>query len=130
MAQLNSQGPPIHYLIADRTGNAVVVELINNGIQIVRDENPWRVSTNFIISEEKPQGADAQCDRYRLLYSSLEQAQGTIASSDAWELLKNVSQESTIWSAVYNTITGDIQIVMGQAWDNKHDFSLDIISDS
>ncbi|HNT67095.1 MAG TPA: hypothetical protein PKN04_15030 [bacterium] len=43
---------------------------------------------------------------------------------EAMPLLQSVAQDRTIWSSVYNLTTGDIQIAMGQAYQNIHQFSL------
>jgi hypothetical protein len=43
-------GPPIHYLIADRTGHAAVVEYKDGSMQVVRNEDPWLAATNFYLA--------------------------------------------------------------------------------
>ena len=48
---------PLHYMLADRQGNAAVLEYLDGQLTVVRNEHTWQVSTNFIVSEEKPQEA-------------------------------------------------------------------------
>ncbi len=41
---------PIHYLIADSTGDSAIVEWIDGDMHIYRNEDSWQVSTNFIMA--------------------------------------------------------------------------------
>jgi hypothetical protein len=117
-------GPPIHYLIADASGNSAVVEFIDDEMRVLRNEGPWQVSTNFIISEERPQGADSSCWRYNAAYEALERASGDVSSEAVMAILDDVSQSNTIWSVVYDMAGGDIEVVMGREYDDVHEFKL------
>ena len=44
-------GVPLHYLIADAAGNSAVIEFVSGEMIVIRNEEPWQVSTNFIISQ-------------------------------------------------------------------------------
>ncbi len=119
-------GPPLHYLIADRAGNSVVIEFIDGEMILLKEENPWQVSTNFLISIEKPQGAGSSCWRYNQAYKELQTAEGNISSEEAMTILESVSQPSTIWSIVYNRTSGEIHLVVGGQYDNVHRFKLEM----
>jgi len=43
---------PVHFHIADASGKSVIVEYTDGKIVVVRQENPWQVSTNFLVSEK------------------------------------------------------------------------------
>ena len=43
-------GPPLHYLVADRSGNSVLVGFYQGEIQIIRNSQPWHIMTNFNLS--------------------------------------------------------------------------------
>ena len=124
-------GPPVHYLIADRSGNSAVIEFIDNEMRVLRNEGPWQVSTNFIISEEHPEGAASSCWRYNKAYEALEQVGGHISPGEAMAVLKDVSQSGTyytMWSVVYGMSSGDVQVVVGQHYDDIHEFGLPMMA--
>lgn len=120
-------GPPVHYLIADASGHSAVVEFIDDEMRVLRNEGPWQVSTNFIISEEHPQGADSSCWRYNAAYEALDQAGGDVSLEEAMAILETVSQSGTyhtMWSVVYDVADGDIGVVVGREYDDVHEFKL------
>ncbi len=41
-------GIPIHYLIADRSGQAALVEYYRGELFVFRNEAPWHLATNFL----------------------------------------------------------------------------------
>ena len=88
------------------------IEFVDEEMVVLRPDELWQVSTNFVISREQPEGADTLCWRYNRAYEILAEANGKVSSLDAMTLLENVSQDSTMWSVVYGMKTGDIQIVL------------------
>jgi hypothetical protein len=121
-------GPAVHYLIADAAGNSGVIEFVDGEMVVLRPDEPWQVSTNFVISREQPEGADTLCWRYNRAYETLAEANGKISSSDAMTLLQNVSQDSTMWSVVYGMKTGNIQIVLDRNYDKIREFKLEMMN--
>ncbi len=117
-------GPPLHYLIADQAGNSIVIEFIGGEMVLLEAEDPWQVSTNFLISVEKPQGANSSCWRYNHAYEELQTTEGNISSEAAMTILDSVSQPSTIWSIVYDRTSGEISVVVGRQYDKAHRFKL------
>ena len=100
---------------------SAVVEYTDGKIVVVREENPWQVSTNFLISEEsKP-----DCWRYKLVSESLSKADGEIPQDEAMLLLSRAKQDSTVWSVVYNLNTGQVHLAMGKDYENVHSFKLE-----
>jgi predicted choloylglycine hydrolase len=122
-------GPPLHYLIADAARNSAIIEFVAGEMIVLRPDEPWQVSTNFVISQEQPEGADSSCWRYNQAYETLAEAKGKISSTDAMTLLENVSQDSTMWSVVYGMTTGDIQIAAGRKYGEVKEFELEMKSD-
>ena len=117
-------GPPLHYLIADSSGNSAVVEFIDGEMKVLRNQQPWQVSTNFILSGHTPQSAVLQCDRYATASRTLKQTQGRLSQEEALTLLQDVSQPSTTWSIVYDMQTGQIAVAMGRDYTQVHYFRL------
>ncbi len=122
-----SGGPPLHYLIADSGGDSAVVEFIDGRMSVLRSDEPWQVSTNFLISGMTPEGAKASCWRYRRAYEALEEAQGLVSQGEALAILAGVSQPSTKWSIVYGMSTGDVQVAMDRVYDEVIIFPFDLV---
>jgi hypothetical protein len=118
---------PLHYMLADRQGNSAVLEYLDGQIMVIRSEHPWQVSTNFIVSEEKPQGATSSCWRYNKAYQALEQAGGSLSEDEAFDLLQQVSQGGnypTIWSVVYDLNNGQVRVVVDRKYDLMYTFQV------
>jgi predicted choloylglycine hydrolase len=120
-------GPPLHYFIADSSGKSAVVEFITGEMVVLPNTSPWQVSTNFLISQEQPQGANSSCWRYNKAFIALQQSGGSLTETEAMELLQDVSQPgdySTLWSVVYNLSQGEIVLAVGRDYGRVYDFSL------
>jgi hypothetical protein len=118
-------GPPIHYLVADSAGRSALVEFYRGEMVVTASEFPWHLATNFLYAAAG-ESAAGTCWRYDKLNQRLTQAQGRIAVQGAVALLEAVSQEGTQWSIVYGMSTGDINVVMGQKYDDAHTLHLDL----
>jgi hypothetical protein len=92
-------------------------------MRVLRNSEPWQVSTNFIISEPDAHS----CWRYNKASAALESAGGRITAGEAMDVLRSASQAGdypTIWSAVYNLSTGEVSVVMGRDYRETHTFRL------
>jgi metal-dependent hydrolase (beta-lactamase superfamily II) len=116
-------GPPLHYLLADRSGRSVLVEFYQGEMVLVPNDDPWHVATNFLLSSVRDP-AEGECWRYDRIEQSLTQAQGQLGSQEAMDLLSQVSQGLTQWSVVYGLSTGKVQVAMGQQYERLHTFHL------
>lgn len=111
---------PVHFHIADASGKSAIVEYVDGGISVVRGNKPWQVSTNFLFSEaSKP-----ECWRYSEAAKSLGDSEGSKSADEAMSLLQNTSQDSTMWSVVYNLTTGQVRLAMGKDYEHAHTFDL------
>lgn len=96
---IRMETPPIHYLIADSSGQSATIEFVSGKMIVMRNSESWQVSTNFIIhGSGAPQ--NVSCWRYNRAYSILEEKQGKLTSQEAMNLLQSVAQSNTIWSMV------------------------------
>lgn len=116
-------GPDLHYLIADAGGNSAVIEWVDGEMKILRNENLWQVSTNFVIygSYENEQ---YNYIRYSTCESFLSENNGNINEIEAINLLESVSQSTTQWSAVYNTQQKTLSLAMKRNFDFHFEFAL------
>jgi len=110
-------GPDLHYLIADATGNSAVIEWVGGEMIILRNEQMWQVSTNFVIYGSTNSTKQA-CSRYITCESVLTDKEGIINSTEALNLLETVSQSSTQWSVVYNMQKKKVKLVMGRNYED------------
>jgi Acyl-coenzyme A:6-aminopenicillanic acid acyl-transferase len=115
-----------HLLIADAHGNSAMVEFVDGEIKVIRSKKPWQVGTNFILSDnlESPR---TMCPRYDTIDRTLEQSNGRISTEKTMALLKEVSQHGaakTIFSMVYNQISGDIEIAVDRKFDRLYHYGL------
>lgn len=113
---------PAHFMIADANGDSAVIEFIEGETNILRNEKPWQVCTNFILSRDLFQKVGK--DRYDLAEQTLGDKNGILSEEEAMELLSAISQGGTVWSVVYNLKTGEADIVMGRKYDQVHSFDL------
>lgn len=118
---IRMETPPIHYLIADSSGHSVIIELVDGQMVVMENNNPWQVTTNFII-DGLNNWQDAPCWRYQTAWQTLDNMGGNLSESDAFNLLQNVSVSGTRWSVVFNLKTSQFQIVMGRDFDNPQYF--------
>ncbi len=119
-----SGGPAIHYLIADATGKAALVEFYKGEMVVIPHDAPWQQATNFLLSAVADGSTGGNCWRYDKIAARLLLAEGKFSTLDALTLLSDVSQSSTQWSVVYGISTGEVSIVMGRHYDKVYDFRL------
>ena len=115
-------GPPLHYLVADVTGEAALIEFYQGEMRIIPNEEPYHLATNFLLSATgSPAG---QCWRYDALRETLADKQGGLSAVQAVELLSSVAQDSTQWSIVYDMTSLEVSAIPGQQYEQVYSFSL------
>jgi len=115
------EGPPLHYLIADATGEGVLVEFYQGEMKVIPNESPYHRATNFIRSGQGD-SADGVCWRYDEIGQRLEESRGQLSNTEAMDLLQNVSQANTQWSIVYGMMDMDVLVAMDRDYDKLHAF--------
>jgi hypothetical protein len=121
-------GPPLHYLVADASGRAVLVEFYQERMRLLPNEGPWHQATNFLVSAQTG-SAEGTCRRYDQIHRLLSAAGGALGTTEAMDLLWDVSQNSTQWSVVYGMTTGEVRVVMGRQYGTLHTFHLSLAGD-
>lgn len=121
-------GPALHYLVADANHNSALVEFFHGEMNVIKNQADWHWSTNFLLSAagDSPEG---RCWRYDKIHQRFEDHGGRLSVEQAMGLLANVAQDVTQWSVVYEMSTGEINIVMGKAYDRVHDLHLELLRD-
>jgi choloylglycine hydrolase len=117
-------GPLIHYLLADPSGKAVLVEYYQGELFLLPNEGPWHVITNHFRCTAH---GDGGCERYRRLSDRLTEANGQLDSRAAMQMLEEVKQGMTQWSAVYDMTSGEIQVALGGDYGTVYSFQLGLV---
>jgi hypothetical protein len=117
-------GPHIHYLLADASGRAALLEFYRGEMVVLPNQDSWHLATNFL----RAQASDelGQCQRYDKIFQRLTESAGQLNAPDAMELLSQVAQGNTQWSVVYEMSTGSVNVVVGQEYDEVYNFYLDL----
>lgn len=118
--------PPIHYMLADSGGNSAIIEFVGYEMIVMRNTEPWQVSTNFVITGSNAPGT-TDCWRYNTAYGALSAAGGHLSPGSAMQLLEEVSQPHTLWSLVYGLDSGEIRVAVGSQFQTVEVFGLDTI---
>jgi hypothetical protein len=119
-------GPPLHYLVADRSGRAALVEFHGGEVVVMPEAGAWQAATNFTRSAIRGDAA-GECPRFDALVRRLTSVGGILAPKEALSLLQSVSQAGsspTQWSVVYNISHGQVDIVMGREYSRVHTLEL------
>ena len=116
-------GPPVHYLIADKSGSSGLVEFSGGEVKEIPNSGPWQGATNFLMSEATA-GPESRCWRYARISEEMEKKDGSLTDWESLRLLKNIAQDNTQWSVVYGISTGEIMVVMGRVYGDVHRFRL------
>lgn len=97
---LKTGGPNIHYLIADANGKSALIELKDGKTNIIRGDKNWQSATNFYLTgQEQP---NQQCHRFAKINRLMSDKKGDLSVDQTFNVLKDVSQQSTQWSVVYD----------------------------
>jgi hypothetical protein len=114
---------PVHFLIADRNGTAALVEYVEGQMRVTRTADPFMVATNFVVfGSQAP--ISTGCPRYNRAYATLSARNGVLSRAEALDLLAAVSQEITMWSAVYDLTGPGVDVVPGRRYGNAYRFTM------
>lgn len=119
-------GPNTHYLIADDTPSAALIEYHEGEMYVFRSsaDAPWQLGTNFpvVLTDGNPTG---RCWRYDLIERTLRENGGDLSSLDSMELLEGVSTPSTQWSITYDLSKRIMYLAVGGSIDTVYGISLE-----
>jgi hypothetical protein len=116
--------PPVHFFLADVTGQAAVVEYVDGAIVVTPNDRPWLAVTNFVVAGTSPEARPSLCRRYRTATEALAGCGGRMAAPEALALLSAVSQANTMWSVVYDLSRGALTVAAGRDFSRPVEWSL------
>ena len=110
-----SGGPPLHYMVADASGDSAVVEYVDGRVvAIPRGKQPYQAMTNFVLTGDAPDD-----DRYRTAMGTLRRSGGSLNAASTLDLLARVAQPHTRWSVAYDLRARTAHVVMGQKYGGR-----------
>jgi choloylglycine hydrolase len=137
-----------HVLLADRSGHSALLEWVDGAMKVIRNEQPWQVSTNFrvygaqdeinmAISQYRANGTIAGDNlgknrwRYVTAWETLRKADGSLSPQQGMDLLSTISMDFsrdgtrilTHYSVVYDLVTGDVQVVTDRNYQRPYHFT-------
>ena len=116
---LDFDGVPCHFLVADRNGKSVVVEFVEGQVETVRSAEGWQVSTNHLLYGKSEPENEAACDRYRTAAARLSDSRQPLDAPEVMRLMAAISAENrTMWTSLYNLTTGDYQVAYRRHYEN------------
>lgn len=121
-----SGGIDCHYLIADSSGNSVVVEFMEEEVKVIKPTEDYQIASNFILYNDLLIG-DGFCEfeRYETVEKVLAANNGILTEKQAMELLEEILIPGrTQWSAVYNQSSLTTTISISKSYDSLYEFSL------
>jgi hypothetical protein len=118
-------GPALHYMIADSTGNAVLVEFFSGEIIEIYNQKPYLLATNHLRTNASTENSG--CWRYDLIKEKLAETNGKLVAKGAMAILSEVSNGDqsygTQWSVVYDIVNREIHVVINREYENNHIFT-------
>ncbi len=126
LARTNLQvgDPPVHFFLADTTGQAAIVEYVDGEIVVTPNDRPWLAVTNFVVAGTSPEARPSLCRRYHTATDFLAGCEGRMAAPEALALLSAVSQANTMWSVVYDLSRGAVTVAPGRDFSRPVVWSL------
>jgi penicillin V acylase-like amidase (Ntn superfamily) len=101
--------PQIHYKIVDAGGNSAIVDFIDSKMKVIKDTTACQVMTNHYISNHSlGKAGKTSFERYNTASNALNKSDQSLP--DVQKILKTVSQDTTVWSNVYDVNTQKIYV--------------------
>lgn len=115
---------PSHYMIADVSGECVVIDFVDGSMQVVVKEGNYQVATNM-LSYNNDKHVGYSSDRYKAIEAVLSEKDGIITIEEAFELLEaNTTPGQAKWSSVYNLSDNTMHVEFYGDYENTYTFAI------
>jgi hypothetical protein len=114
-----------HFLIADPSGDSAIVEYFENGVNVIRDPDPWQVITNFEVGNTDEMSEEPSYERYKLVDDILKETNGELGIMEGMDLLDQASISGTLWSIAFDMTAREIDIALYRQYDNVYHLTRD-----
>lgn len=106
-----------HFLVSDADGKSVILEYQDNEWKKTYPDKKWQVMTNRVIYQVPDTQLREKCWRYDAISAFLDKTNGNVNWNDGMQILKDVSQDGTTWSAIYLPNSNELYFSVYQSWD-------------
>jgi hypothetical protein len=131
-----------HLLLADRSGRSVLLEWVGGEMKVMRNQQPWQVSTNFRVYGSQKQIDSSISDYYTLeaitgdsigkkywryvsAWETLRKADGLLSPQQSLDLLNTVSiPNMTQYSVVFDLTNGEVLIATERNYEQIYHYQL------
>lgn len=136
-----SLGCCFHYMLTDATGDAAVIEYVNNEIRVTRAGDKGFDNlfvTNYYLAPDGGVGMDSYdpegMERYDIIANTLTNNNGILNFDQAFDLLSDVHLNyrhdnnlydiTTLWSCLYNNTQRTMSLAARMDYSNIYTFSV------
>lgn len=116
---------PLHFFVADATGNAAAIEFVDGVMVVTKKEKEYMIVSNFTLYNN-PEKEGFGKDRYENYQKRLTESDGMISEAEALEILKrNVIPGDEQWSAVYNLTKRTLAVTFSKDYEQVYRFEME-----
>ncbi len=130
--------PIVHFKMADKDGASAIVEYVENKMEIIKGAHSQIMTNHYISNPQIESDSKTSFERYDAVKNNLINANSV---KDVQELLKAVSQKTTIWSNVYDLSNQQIYVtyknlrkrifdLKSELYKGKHSYNLEELDDN
>ncbi|HEV2437062.1 MAG TPA: linear amide C-N hydrolase [Verrucomicrobiae bacterium] len=112
---------PQHILVADRSGDSVVLEWPQGKLKMTRKRGGYQLMTNFLLAD--PEAGSYPCARFTADSRILDKAAGS-ALQTCRQILETTSQQGTRYSLICDLAHGDVYVYLRRGFDQPKTFHL------
>lgn len=115
---------PLHYIVADASGDAAVIEFVDGNMMVIKKNMNYQVVTNFTLYNNPSRNGFGK-DRFENMENELQKCQGILTEREALDLLKkNVIPGDEQWSAVYNLTKRKVMVTFSSNYEKVYEYEL------
>jgi hypothetical protein len=112
----------VHAMVADASGHSIILEAAGGEMKVIRGTGPFQVMTNSPVYQVPLETQLNQCPRFRYIYETLDAAEGRLDAGGCWDILQEVGNSWTEWSAVYGITEKSATLAIDFDFEPLYDF--------
>lgn len=112
----------VHAMVADASGHSLILEPAAGEMKVIRSQGSFQVMTNSPVYQVPLETQLNQCSRFRFIHETLEAAGGSVDAGGCWNILREVGNVWTEWSAVYGITAGSAALAIDFNFERLYDF--------
>jgi hypothetical protein len=114
----------VHAMVADASGHSLILEPAAGEMKVIRSQGSFQVMTNSPVYQVPLETQLDQCPRFRFIHETLEAAGGSVDAGGCWDILRQVGNVWTEWSAVYGITARSALLAIDFKFEPLYDFNI------